>query len=150
MSKKLSYKQKLRNKRAYKQIRKAYNSLDQSDKPADEVVDYKYFKRQTIATAKAKNISVKEATKRVLNSENFVSPAERSRNNLIQGLKESFKDEYKQIQQLSRDAKGRYISIHENLKWDKDRKAYTFTGVGGQTYIIDTTNSPLGVYIYAI
>lgn len=107
--KKLTKKQKQANKRTYDAIRKGYDS---SSKP----ISYISFKHRVQARMKADGLSAKEATKKELNTLTFTSAAERSRNNLIDSIKESFPDEYKQLRYLSRDAHGKLKAVRENLE----------------------------------
>lgn len=90
---------------------------------------------------------IKQAAKKVAHTEDFVSAAERSRENLLNSLKKDFNAEYNEIRNLSRDKKGRWKSI--DLAWDSARSGYTFTG-RDQTFFIDVSNSPEEVHIIAI
>jgi len=143
--KKLSKTQKLKNKRANANIRKVYNKLNEETK---QVVSYIQFKRRAKARAKKDNISIKMAAKKESRTETFLSPAERSRENLVESIKEKYKDAYKELRNLSR-VKGRFQSIKDNLTWDKDRKGYILTA-GDKHYFIDVTNSPEEVNITEI
>lgn len=102
---------------------------------------------------------VKTAMKTVVNSEQFVSAAERSRNNLMEGIKKSYPDTYKNIRKLLRrynqQPSGQYagslkINYNEQLEWDKDRRGYTFVGNDGKRYMINIDNSPEDIYIQEI
>ena len=142
MGKRLTKREKAINARKYKQIRKVWEKTNKA-------VDYIHFKRTTLAKAVAGNLSIKEAAKKTANTEDFVSPAQRSRQNLINSFKENFKLEYDEIRKMSRNNKGEFISLKENLTWDKNLKGYTFNS-GTATYFIDVSNSPESVEIYEI
>lgn len=146
MSRRLTAAQKMSNKRIYRQIRKAYNSVKQ----LNEDITYKQFKNRVNAQKEAHpNLSYKQAIKKVQRSEAYLSPAERSRENFKRGLKENFKDVYKYIRELNRDEKGRFQKL--NLVWRKygSKYGYSFTA-GGKTYFIDVENSPEEVLVYEI
>lgn len=140
---KLSKKQKAKNKAAYKVIRKEYNKVkDKAD------ISYIQFKRRVRSKAKYDNISLKEAARKEARTETFYSAAERSRENLITAIKEKHKESYTELKNLSR-SKGKYQSIKDNLSWDKDRRGYVLNADGKQ-YFIDVTNSPEEVNITEI
>lgn len=141
MAKKLSNTQKQKNKVMYRQIRKGWEETDKS-------ITYKQFKARVEAQKVANNLNTRQAVRKVINSEQFTSAAERSRENLIASLKENFREEYNEIRNLSRE-RGRFKAIKNNLTWDKDRNGYTFIG-NGILYFIDVSNSPEEVNIYAI
>lgn len=143
MRKKLSKKQKAKNKAAYKAIRKEYEKV--KDKAP---VNYVQFKRRAMARANADNISVKEAAKKEARTETFLSAGERSRENLIEAIKTKHKAAYEELKNLSRE-KGRFQSIKGNLTWDRDRDGYVLNA-GGKQYFIDVTNSPEEVNIEEI
>ena len=141
--KKLSKKQKAKNKAAYKVVRKEYNKVkDKAD------VSYIQFKRRAKAKANADGISLKEAAKKEARTETFYSAAERSRENLVTAIKEKYKESYTELKNLSRN-KGKYQSIKDNLSWDQARKGYVLNADGKQ-YFIDVTNSPEEVNITEI
>ena len=105
MRKKLTNKQKLKNQKKYKQIRKGYKEV----KNKNEFVTYKQFKNRVQAQMEANpSLNLKGAIKKVQNTESFTSAAERSRTNFIEALKKDFAEEYKQIRSLSRDEKGKF------------------------------------------
>ena len=133
--KKLTQTQKNKNRNTYKQIRKVYDRLEEPN------ISYKQFKRRTMSRMAAEGTSALHAAKREANTETFVSAAERSRTNLINSLKENFKEEYQKLRNLSRDAEGRFMSVKDNLTWDKDRKGYYLQTPSGN-YFINVDNSP--------
>lgn len=140
---KLTKTQKAKNQAAYKNIRKEYDKVkDKAD------VSYVQFKRRVNSRAAKDNISIKSAAKREARTETFLSAGERSRENLLAGLKEKHSEAYADLKNLSR-SKGKFQSIKENLKWDKDRKGYILNA-GNKQYFIDVTNSPEEVNITEI
>lgn len=143
MAKKLTKKQKAKNKSAYKAIRREYEKV--KDKAP---VSYIQFKRRVQARAKSDNISVRSAAKREARTETFLSAAERSRENILSGIKTKHREVYDEIKNLSRE-KGRYQSIKDNLIWDKERKGYTLNA-NGKNYFIDVSNSPEEINVMEI
>lgn len=144
MRKKLTDRQKLNNKKKYALIRKYYNKIDTTS------MTYKAYKSRVMYLAKDSDLSLSKAAKKLNNSEIFTSAAERSRTNMINAMKDKFKDSYKEMQQLMRDEKGHYKNISKSLTWDKDRGMYTFTDKNNKLYGIDTTNSPENIYLVAL
>lgn len=140
---KLSKTQKAKNKAAYKNIRKEYEKV--KDKAP---VSYVQFKRRVKSRAERDDISVKAAAKREARTETFLSAGERSRENIIEGLKEKHAEAYSELRNLSR-SKGKFQSIKDNLSWDKDRKGYILNA-GDKQYFIDVTNSPEEINITEI
>lgn len=139
--KKLTKAQKARNRAKYNYIRRAWERTDKS-------ITYKQFKNRVLARAEAKGISYKEATRKEMNTETFVTAGQRSRHNLIQAIKEKHDLEYKELRNLARD-RGKYISIEDNLDWDEDYGQYVLRA-GSNSYLIDVTNSPEEVSIREI
>ena len=143
---KLTKRQKAKNKVAYKNIRKEYEKVkDKSPVP----MTYKQFKARVVSRSKSDNISLKDAAKKEARTETFWSPAERSRENLLSGIKEKHSEAYGRITKLSRNEKGRFTSVKDNLKWDKDRGGYVLKS-GNKSYFINVTNSPEEVNIEEI
>lgn len=143
---KLTKRQKAKNKVAYKNIRKEYEKIkDKSPVP----ITYMQFKQRVMSRAKADNMSIKEAAKRETRIDTFWTPAERSRDNLLAGIKEKHSEAYSRIRKLSRNEKGRFTSVKDNLKWDKQRGGYVLKS-GNKSYFIDVTNSPEEVNIEEI
>lgn len=143
MAKKLTKKQKAKNKSAYKAIRKEYEKV--KDKAP---VSYIQFKRRVQARAKSDNITIKSAAKREARTETFLTAAERSRENILSGIKTKHREVYDELKNLSRE-KGRYQSIKDNLTWDKERKGYTLNA-NGKNYFIDVSNSPEEINVMEI
>lgn len=138
--KKLTKKEKQANKRIYKVIKKAHET---SDKP----ISYIVFKHRVMARMSSDGLDVKAAVKKELNTLTFTSAAQRSRNNLIDSIKEDFPEEYKKLRYLSRNKEGKFIPIRENLTWDTEENYYKFTAFTSVEYYIDVTNSPKEVVI---
>lgn len=140
MARKLTKTQKARNKAAYKNIRKEY------DKVKDNApVSYIQFKRRVKSRAERDGISIKAAAKREARTETFLTAAERSRENLIEAIKEKHAEAYSELRNLSR-SKGKFQSIKDNLVWDNSRSGYILNA-GTKRYFIDITNSPEDVII---
>ena len=143
MAKKLTKKQKAKNKSAYKAIRREYEKV--KDKAP---VSYIQFKRRVQARAKSDNMAIKAAAKREARTETFLTAAERSRENILSGIKTKHREVYDELKNLSRE-KGRYQSIKDNLIWDKERKGYTLNA-NGKNYFIDVSNSPEDIKVMEI
>ena len=117
----------------------------------------KGFRHRVLAKMEADKLSPLQAAKKVLNTERFVSAAERSRTNLLNAMRKEFYADYKDLvklnRQISRDARGHFTSLKNNLQWDKDLGTYTLSGTRNGKfvkYMIVTKNSPKGVYIEEI
>ena len=153
MAKKLTKTQKAKNKSAYKAIRREYEKV--KDKAP---VSYIQFKRRVQARAKSDNMTIKSAAKREARTETFLTAAERSRENILSGIKTKHREVYDEIRELNklnrysgktiRDENGKitkragqFESISDNLKWDTERKGYIFNS-NGTKYFIDVSNSP--------
>ena len=119
------------------------------------------FRHRVQATMKAYDLSPLQAAKKVLNTESFTTAAERSRTNLLNSMRKEFNADYKELvklnRQISRDAKGRFTSLKNNLQWDKDLGTYTLSGYRKEgnkitpvKYMIVTTDSPKRVFIEEI
>ena len=148
---KLTKAQKRKNATQNKIIRNNYNIIRQN---YPNKLLYMQYKNRVEAMMAAKDYTVRKAVAKVNNTETFISPAERSRTNLLNALKEKYTPQYKTIKNLMRDEKGRFISledINRKLKWTKtkDKWGYTFM-VNDSTYLIDVSNSPKGVEIIEI
>ena len=140
---KLSKTQKAKNKAAYKNIRKEYDKVKNKAN-----VSYIQFKRRVKSRAEKDSISIKEAAKKEAHTETFVSAAERSRENLLEAIKDKHSEAYKKLKNASR-SKGKFQSIKENLNWDKKRNGYVLN-TGTKQYFIDVTNSPEDVEVEEI
>ena len=133
MAKKLTKKQKAKNKAAYKAIRREYEKVKNSKenyKDGKMIIDYKGFKNRTLARAKRDKMTIRAAAKREARTDSFLSAAERSRENLLAGLKEKHREAYDEIKNLSRYSgktvrdkngkitkkAGQFEAIHGNLE----------------------------------
>ena len=146
MAKKLTKTQKAKNKAAYKAIRREYEKV--KDKAP---VSYIQFKRRVKARAKKDEMTIRSAAKREARTETFLSAAERSRENILSGIKTKHREVYdkiKNLNKLNRD-RGRFQSIRSNLIWDTERKGYTLNS-NGKKYFIDVKNSPEDVKVMEI
>ena len=120
MAKKLSKTQKAKNKAAYKAIRKAYDKVKYSKENYQDgkmIIDYKGFKNRTLARAKRDKMTIRAAAKREARTESFLTAAERSRENILSGIKTKHRevyDEIRNLNKLNRD-RGRFQSIKSNL-----------------------------------
>ena len=173
MAKKLSKAIKAKNKAKYNEIRKIYNKVvkDKSDltymqfrnnvkgllnikkKRNEEEKSITKFSKEEI-----KNAAIKESR-----TDTIWEPWERSRDNLISGLKEKHSEAYDKLKNLSRYSgktirdengkitkiTGQFQSITGNLTWDKERKGYILNA-GDKQYFIDVSNSPEEVNITEI
>jgi hypothetical protein len=118
MRKLLTRTQKRKNAELYQIIRKGYNNLIETRNDVD--LTYIQFKNRVLAMKQATGLSTIKSIKKVYNTEDIVSPAERSRVNLLQALREKFSTEYNKIVSLTRDPKGRFISsekLRGKLEW---------------------------------
>ena len=108
-------------------------------------------------------MTIKSAAKREARTETFLTAAERSRENILSGIKTKHREVYDEIKNLSRysgktirDENGRitkragqFESISGNLEWDKERKGYTLNA-NGKNYFIDVSNSPEDIKVMEI
>ena len=142
-------------KRKEKVIRDAYIKLGREKLTTEDLegnptlLTYRQFKNRVLATAELNGISIEKATKKEVNTERFVSTAERARVNVLEGIKDEFKETYRKITTMmrKRDEKGRFIKEDNfnpanNLLWNKDLRGYTFTDAFGVSWLIDLSNSP--------
>lgn len=105
MAKKLTKKQKAKNKSAYKAIRREYEKVKYSKENYQDgkmIIDYKGFKNRTLARAKRDKMTIRAAAKREARTESFLSAAERSRENLLESFKTKHREVYDEIKNLSR------------------------------------------------
>lgn len=105
MAKKLTKKQKAKNKAAYKAIRREYEKVKYSKenyKDGKMIIDYKGFKNRTLARAKRDKMTIRAAAKREARTESFLTAAERSRENILSGIKTKHREVYDELKNLSR------------------------------------------------
>ena len=128
MIKKLTATQRAKNARIYKQIRKQYNKIANKG-----IMTYVEYKNEVFMRSNALGINPKTAAIKLNNTELFVSRAERGRTNFIRGMKEKHNYAYNQMKNLSRNNKGQYVSMSNNLVWDEYFQAYVL----GDRYLIE-------------
>lgn len=138
---KLTKAQKAANARTYKAIRKAYNKVK-----GQSNITYVQFKHRVQARAKSEKLSYKEASNRESYFIEYKTSGERRKHGFTEAIKEKFKGDYNELRMLSRNKKGQFVGIRNNMAWDKDMNGYV---LGGK-YFIDVSNSPEEIVIYAI
>ena len=121
-------------------------------------VSYETWKRRV--RAKMRNdpryegLDIYQAAKKYMNTEQYVTAAERSRTNLLEAMKgyasKRFegKNMFQELQYLSKQ-KGKYgqsVFSKINLTWNKALRRYEFSALG-VLYYIDVTNSPEDIFI---
>ena len=105
MAKKLTKTQKAKNKSAYKAIRREYDKVKYSKenyKDGKMIIDYKGFKNRTLARAKRDKMTIRAAAKREARTDSFLTAAERSRENILSGIKTKHREVYDELKNLSR------------------------------------------------
>lgn len=99
-------------------------------------------------------LDIYQAAKKYMNTEQYVTAAERSRTNLLEAMKgyasKRFegKNMYQELQYLSKQ-KGKYgqsVFSKINLTWNRALRRYEFSALG-VLYYIDITNSPEDIFI---
>ena len=154
----------IEEKRFNRIIRKAYKKTgfqqvvkDAEGNRVTKSLSKQQFRHRVQATMDAYDLSPQQAVKKVLNTERFVSAAERSRTNLLKAMRKEFNADYKELvrlnRQIARGPKGQFTSLRANLQWDENLGTYTISGTrNGKPvkYMIVTTNSPKGVSIEEI
>lgn len=148
---KLTAAQKNKNKAQNKQIKKAYNKIENNP----EGLTYKQFKNRVLTNKQTeitkqpkkkggKKITTKQAINKVLNSTTFKTAAERGTENFLNGIKVKFPEEYKQIRNHCRDEKGRLASPKNNLvEFDRESKQFIFINKNtGRLLGVSLENSP--------
>jgi len=137
MARKLTIKQKRKNKAMYNYIRKVYNKTNKE-------ITYKQFKARVINKAKGTGKSYKEVAIEESRTRTFMSAEDISRENILKGIKEKFSDEYKNIRKhAGKFEKGEKLT--DKLEWDEDYGAWVIVNNNGKRTLIDVTNSPAGV-----
>ena len=139
MRKKLTKKQKAKNRALYRAIRKQWEKTDKS-------VDYKTFKKITMGLAEAKGTSAKEEAKLYAHSRRYVTAEEVGKENLLTGLKNEFPDVYKELRsKMGKFDKG--DTMISRLEWDPNKQMYKFTNNQGDAFWVDISNSPKSAFI---
>ena len=137
MARRLTVKQKRKNKAMYNYIRKVYNKTNKE-------ITYKQFKFRVLNRAKGTGESYKEAAINEARTRTFMSAEDIARENILKGIKEKFRDEYKNIRKHA----GRFESgekLADKLEWDEDYGAWVIVNNNGKRTLIDISNSPEGV-----
>lgn len=163
---KLTAKEKSFNKIIRRYYKKTGSMMYTKNKKDDgtyesEAISKRGFRHRVQAAMKAYDLSPLQAAKKVLNTESFTTAAERSRTNLLNSMRKEFNADYKELvklnRQISRDARGHFTSLKNNLQWDKDLGTYTLSGYRKEgnkitpvKYMIVTTESPKKVFIEEI
>lgn len=134
MKKRLTKKQKAKNRANYNRIRKAYETTDKS-------VTYVQFKRIVQGRAKGTGESIGEAAKKTAHSLAFTSAEQIGKENILKGLKEEFRDVYDEARRkMGKFKKGE--KMIDRISWDSDKKMWKISSSTGQEYYIDISNSP--------
>ena len=137
--KRLTKKQKAKNRADYNRIRKAYETTDKS-------VTYVQFKRIVKGRAKGLGESLGEAARKTAHSLAFTTSEQIGKENILKGLKEDFRDTYDELRRkMGKFKKGE--KMIDKLSWDKDKKMWKVTSSTGQEYWVDISNSPKQAYI---
>ena len=137
--KKLTKKQKAKNRANYKRIRKAYETTDKS-------VDYKTFKKIVMGRSKGLGESIGEAARKTAHSYAFTTAEQIGKENILSGLKSEFRDTYDELRRkMGKFSKGEHMI--DRLSWDNNKKMWKVTSSTGQEYWVDISNSPKQAYI---
>lgn len=145
MGKRLTIKQKAKNKVAYRQIRDVWK-----DKVEGKMT-YKDFKRLVINEARGTGMSIKDAAKKLGNSYNlgFGDYKLQAKKNLLAGMKENFRGTYDELRRKAgKFAKGEHLA--DRIIWDKNQDTYVLVSSTGDRYRIDTDDSPKNMYLTKI
>lgn len=151
MSKKLTVKQKAKNKAAYKQIRKVWKERLESQ------MTYKQFKKLVLNEARGTSLSIKEAANKLGNSYYLLGDTDtnhrayltQAKKNLLTGMKENFRGTYDELRRKAgRFTKGEHLA--DKITWDELEDAYILTSSTGDKYAIRTDQSPKNMYLEQI
>lgn len=124
--KKLTKKQKAKNRADNNRIKRAYETTDKS-------VTYIQFKRIVKGRAKGTGESIGEAAKKTAHSLAFTSAEQIGKENILTGLKSEFRATYDDLRKkMGRFSKGE--KMIDRLFWDKDKKMWGFKSSTGQQY----------------
>lgn len=148
---------KAREKKRQKDLINLYNRNAEIISRTHEV-SYETWKRRVEAKMendpRYEGLDIYQAAKKYMNTEQYVSAAERSRANLFEAMKgyasKRFegKNMYQELQYLSKKVGkfGRLVFDEINLTWNRDKRRYEFSALGVM-YYIDVTNSPEDIFI---
>ena len=135
--------------------------VDENGNRIEKDITKKALKHRIQASMKLYDLTAKQAGKKVLNTQEFTTAAERSRKNILQAMRKEYHDEFEKLvnlnKEIGRDEHGRFTSLKNNLIWDKELKAYVIIGhrkVGNDwvqvKYMIVTTESPKRMFVEEI
>ena len=145
MSRRLTVKQKAKNKAAYKQIRKVWEDR------VEGKMTYKQFKKLVLNEARGTDLSVKEAAKKLGNSYalGFGDYKAQAKENLLSSMKAKYRATYDELRRKAgRFTKGEHLA--DKLTWDELEDAYILTSSTGDRYAIRTDQSPKNMYLEQI
>lgn len=134
MARRLTVKQKRKNKAMYNYIRRVYNNTNKE-------ITYKQFKFRVLNRAKGTGESYKEAAIKEANTRTFKSAEDIGRENVLKGIKEKFSEQYKEIRKKA----GRFErgeKLINKLEWNEDYGAWMIVSNTGKKTLIDISNSP--------
>lgn len=124
--KRLTKKQKAKNRANYNRIRKAYETTDKS-------VSYVQFKRIVKGRAKGTGESIAEAAKKTAHSYAFTTPEQIGKENILKGLKEEFRATYDELRRkMGKFKKGEHME--DKISWDKNKQMWKISSSTGQEY----------------
>ena len=145
MGKKLTVKQRAKNKVAYKQIRAVWKER------ASGLMTYKKFKKLVINRARGTGESVKESAKKIGNSYNLGTGdyKKQAKENLLAGIKEHFRATYDELRsKAGKFSKGEHLI--DRIEYDSQRNTYVLTSSTGDSYEIYKDDSPKQMYLIKI
>lgn len=142
MGKKLTVKQRAKNRANYNRIRRAWNTTDKS-------MSYKDFKKRVLNRAKGRGESIEEAAKKFANTRQFKDYKTQAKENLLTSMKEKFRATYDELRRKAgRFNKGEHLI--DKVDWDAKEDAYVLTSSTGDRYAIRIDQSPKNMYLSQI
>ena len=150
MGRRLTLRQKAKNKTAYKFIRNVWEERGKGK------LTYKEFKAFVVQYSKGTGKSIKEATKIVSNKyhlgpnvQGLKSYKEQAKENLLTGMKSKFRATYDELRRKAgKFAKGEHLI--DRIEYDAKENAYILTSSTGDQYAIREDQSPKWVYLQKI
>lgn len=145
MGKKLTVKQKAKNKVAYKQIRAVW------EEKASGLMTYKKFKKLVLNRSKGTGESIKESAKKIGNSYSLGTGdyKKQAKENLLSSMKEKFRATYDELRRKAgRYNKGEHLI--DRVEWDAKEDAYVLISSTGDKFAIRTDQSPKNMYLSQI
>ena len=137
MGRRLTVKQKAKNKAAYKQIRAVWKSK------AEGKMSYKDFKKLVINRSRGTGETVKESAQKIGNSYNLGlgDYKAQAKENLLAGMKKKFRPVYDELRRKAgKFNKGEHLI--DRVVWDAKEDAYVLTSSTGDRYAIRSDQSP--------